>query len=86
MGRKSCEPPLVSLSKPISKSETALPWGHVRPIFPTAAGRISRDRIKEVVKLYGKDVVIIVGGGLLPGGPDITSSCQALMKQVEHLH
>jgi ribulose-bisphosphate carboxylase large chain len=67
-------------------SETALPWGHVRPIFPTAAGRISRDRIKEVVELYGKDVVIIVGGGLLPGGPDITSSCQALMKQVEHLH
>jgi ribulose-bisphosphate carboxylase large chain len=67
-------------------SETALPWGHVRPIFPTAAGRISRDRIKEVVELYGKDVVIIVGGGLLQGGPDITSSCQALMKQVEHLH
>jgi ribulose-bisphosphate carboxylase large chain len=67
-------------------SETALPWGHVRPIFPTAAGRISGDRIKEVVELYGKDLVIIVGGGLLQGGPDITSSCQALMKQVEHLH
>lgn len=53
-------------------SETGLPWEHVRPIFPTAAGRIGGDRIKEVEELYGKDVVIIVGGGLLQGGTDIT--------------
>lgn len=64
-------------------SETAAPWGHLRPIFPTAAGRIGRDRINEIVELYGNDVVIIVGGALLSPGQDVRSTCQTFMKQVE---
>ncbi len=67
-------------------SETAVPWGHVRPIFPTAAGRISGDRIKEVVELYGKDLVIIVGVGLLATDQDMIATCHAFMRQVEHVH
>lgn len=66
-------------------SETALSLGHMRPIFPTAAGRISGDRIKEAVELYGQDVVFIVGGGLLQEGPDITATCKRLMGQVHRL-
>ena len=67
-------------------SETAAPWGHLRPIFPTAAGRISGDRIKEVVELYGKDLVIIVGGGLLATDQELTATCHAFMRQVECRH
>jgi ribulose-bisphosphate carboxylase large chain len=67
-------------------SETGLPLGTRATDFSHRRRENRRDRIKEVVERYGKDVVIIVGGGLLQGGPDITSSCQALMKQVEHLH
>lgn len=66
-------------------SETARVWGHLRPIFPTAAGGISKDCFEEIVELYGNDVVIIVGGGLLQTGQDIASTCRTLMKQVEHL-
>lgn len=67
-------------------SETAVPFGHLRPIFPTAAGRIGRDRIKEIVELYGNDVVIIVGGALLSPSQDVRSTCQIFMKQVEEIH
>ena len=66
-------------------AETDVPWGHLRPIFPTAAGRITSDRIKEAAAFYRNDVVLIVGGGLAHGEPDITLTCQTLMKQIEQL-
>ncbi len=71
-------------------SETAVPWGHVRPIYPTAAGGIRKDLIKEIVELYGNEVVIIVGGGFVPTGKGaeqgVTSTCQNFMREIEHVH
>jgi ribulose-bisphosphate carboxylase large chain len=66
--------------------ETTVPWAHLPPIFPTAAGGIHREQIKEFVDLYGHDVVIIVGGGLISGGHDLTATCQTLMKQIDDLY
>lgn len=66
--------------------ETTVPWAHLPPIFPTAAGSIHREQIKEFVKLYGNDVVIIVGGGLISGGHDLTATCQTFMREIGDLY
>ena len=50
-------------------------WGPLKPIFPTAAGRMSVDRIGEMCAFYGKEVIFIAGssiqrqdGGLVHAG------------------
>lgn len=65
--------------------ETTVPWGHLPPIFPTGAGKISADRMMEIVECYGLEVVIIMGGGLLQEGPDITTTCRQLMTHIDQL-
>ena len=45
-------------------SETAVPWGDLKPIFPTAAGRIDLARLQELIEIYQAEMVIVVGGAL----------------------
>jgi ribulose-bisphosphate carboxylase large chain len=59
--------------------ETFVPIGHLPSIWPTSAGRISGEKVKEVVDLYQHDVVMIAGGGLLQERPDLTFTCPTLM-------
>lgn len=63
--------------------ETAAPHSHLRSIFPTAAGKLSSTRMEEIIELYQNDVVMIIGGGLLQGGSDLSATCQKFMRQVE---
>ncbi len=58
------------------------PWGHLKPMFPTGAGRISRDRLDEVCSFYNGEVVIIAGGGFLGSRGDVIATCRAFMDRV----
>ena len=38
-------------------------WHHLRPVCPTAAGRIGFEQVAELEPLYGRDVVFILAAG-----------------------
>lgn len=58
------------------------PWGHLRPMFPTGAGRVSLDRVDEVCSFYEGEVVIIAGGVFLGSRGDVVATCRAFMERV----
>ena len=57
--------------------------GHLKTIFPCPAGGMSLQSIPESLKVYGNDVVFLVGGGLFRQGPDIIENCRYFKGLVE---
>jgi ribulose-bisphosphate carboxylase large chain len=41
------------------------PWPNVRPTLPVPAGGMTVERVAEMKALYGNDVMLLIGGGLL---------------------
>jgi ribulose-bisphosphate carboxylase large chain len=60
----------------------AVPMGRLRPIFPCPGGGMSLDRVPELLRFYGAEVILLVGGGLLTHGPDIVETCRTLRRLV----
>ena len=48
-------------------------WNGVKPIFPVSSGGVHPGLIPFITKIFGIDVIIQVGGGVLghPGGPEM---------------
>ncbi|CAB50122.1 rbcL ribulose bisphosphate carboxylase, large subunit (EC 4.1.1.39) [Pyrococcus abyssi GE5] len=46
-------------------------WEHIRPVFPVASGGLHPGLMPELIRLFGKDLVIQAGGGVMghPDGP-----------------
>ena len=65
-------------------SETAVPWGDLKPIFPTAAGRMDLARLQELIEIYQAEMVIVVGGALLQPDKDVVTACREFMQEAEH--
>ena len=63
---------------------TLVPMGEIKPIFPTPGGGMSLERVPEMLDLYQRDVVFLIGGGLLRHSPDIVENCRYFLKLVEH--
>lgn len=61
------------------------PMGHLRPIFPTPGGGMTFENIPEMLEVYGKDVVFLMGGGLFRGGSDMVSNCRKFRELVERV-
>jgi ribulose-bisphosphate carboxylase large chain len=59
------------------------PMGKIRPILPCPGGGMSLDRIPELRHFYGREVIFLVGGGLLAHGPDLTENCRMFRRLVE---
>jgi ribulose-bisphosphate carboxylase large chain len=66
-------------------TETAVPWGGLKPIFPTAAGRIHLDSVRELFGVYQNEMVIVVGGEILQPGKEVVTTCRELVEQVTRL-
>ena len=64
--------------------EAGIPWGHLKPIFPTAAGRMNAERVSEMWAFYGHEVVIILGSGITQPGADVVAACKRVMDLVTH--
>lgn len=62
--------------------EARRPWGHLKPMFPTGAGRVSLDRVGEICSFYEGEVVVIAGGGLLGARGEVVAACGAVMDRV----
>lgn len=59
------------------------PWQHVRPMVPTAAGRIGFEQVTELAPLYGRDVIFILGSRIQQDSAGITAATQRFMKEIE---
>jgi ribulose-bisphosphate carboxylase large chain len=54
-------------------AEAALaPWGGLSDCVPVPAGGMTPDRVPEMLEFYGKDVMLLIGGGLLAAGARMT--------------
>lgn len=46
------------------------PWGSYKPALPVPAGGMQVDRVEEMVRFYGNDTILLIGGSLyMPGEP-----------------
>jgi ribulose-bisphosphate carboxylase large chain len=57
--------------------------GPIKAIFPTPGGGMSLDRVPEMLGAYGPDVVLLIGGGLMTPGSDLTETCRRFRALVE---
>ncbi|MEW6247126.1 MAG: RuBisCO large subunit C-terminal-like domain-containing protein [Nitrospirota bacterium] len=81
--------PTFGLDFPITRDEcrhiaavTAVPWGRLKPIFPTAAGRMGFDRIKDMRDLYGDDVLFILGSSIQRDTDGLVKACRRFIQAV----
>ena len=63
-------------------AEAVSPWGNLKPMFPTAAGRMNIERVREMCAFYGQDIVIILGSGLTQPSADVVVACKIILNVV----
>ncbi len=64
---------------------SAVPMGHLKPIFPAPGGGMSMKRVPEMLELYGREVIFLMGGGLHQYSPDLTANCCYFRELVEKM-
>lgn len=62
---------------------TEMPMARLAAIFPVPGGGMSLDRVPELLEVYGRDAVFLIGGGLFTYGPDLVENCRYFRKLVE---
>ncbi|MCX7601292.1 MAG: RuBisCO large subunit C-terminal-like domain-containing protein [Meiothermus sp.] len=58
------------------------PWAHIRPALPVPAGGMTVERVEEMVSLYGRDTMLLIGGNLLAAGDRLLERTQAFVQKV----
>jgi ribulose-bisphosphate carboxylase large chain len=61
------------------------PMGHIAPIFPSPGGGMTMDRVPDMLAVYGKEVVFLMGGGLHRQTPDLIESSRYFRNIVENM-
>lgn len=61
---------------------SAIKMGRIKPIFPCPGGGMSLNRVPEMLKLYGNEVIFLIGGSLVSHGPDLVENCMYFKKMV----
>lgn len=64
---------------------TAVPMGNLKSIFPAPGGGMTMERVPEMLDVYGKDVIFLMGGGLHKHGPDLVENCRYFRQLVERI-
>ena len=59
------------------------PMGHVRSIFPVPGGGIGTATVADALATYRRDVILLVGGGLLRLSSNLTEACTRLRATVD---
>jgi ribulose-bisphosphate carboxylase large chain len=64
-------------------AEAALaPWGDIAATAPVPAGGMTLDRVAEMLQFYGRDVMLLIGGGLLAAGERMSEATAAFVAAV----
>ena len=64
------------------QARSSEPLGHVKPIWPVPAGGMSIERVEEMNRFYGTDIILLIGGDLHRQGPDLAKAAKALMERL----
>jgi ribulose-bisphosphate carboxylase large chain len=59
------------------------PMKHIAPIFPTPGGGVTMDRIPDMLNVYGRDLIVLIGGGLHRQGNDLVKTSRYFRDLVE---
>jgi len=59
------------------------PLGSVRPAMPVPAGGMSVERAEEVVRFYGRDAMLLIGGSLYLAGARLADRSRQFVEAVE---
>jgi len=62
---------------------TAEPLGALAPIFPAPGGGMTTDRAADMREVYGRDFVLLIGGGLHRRGPDLADNARHFVELLE---
>lgn len=60
------------------------PWGGLRDTVPVPAGGMTADRVPEMLQFYGRDVMLLIGGGLLAAGSRMADEAAKFQDVVMH--
>ena len=58
------------------------PWRGVRPALPVPAGGMTVDRVDEMVATYGRDTMLLIGGGLLSARDKLLDRAREFVRKV----
>lgn len=58
------------------------PWKHIRPMAPTAAGRIGTPDIQDFASIYGRDVVFILGSRIQKDPLGLVTATQQFVREL----
>ncbi len=58
------------------------PWKHIRPMAPTAAGRIGAPDIEDFASIYGRDVVFILGSRIQKDPLGLVTATQQFIREL----
>ena len=58
------------------------PWEGLASILPVPAGGMSVERVPEMVADYGRDTMLLIGGGLLSAGDALLERSREFVRQV----
>ncbi len=58
------------------------PWSGIAATAPVPAGGMTQDRVAEMLQFYGRDVMLLIGGGLLASGSRIPEETAAFVAAV----
>ena len=59
--------------------------GNVKTIFPSPGGGMNLTRIPEMLELYGREVIFLIGGGLHSHGSNLVENCRYFLRLVESM-
>jgi ribulose-bisphosphate carboxylase large chain len=62
-----------------------VPWGDLAAAFPVPGGGLTADRVDELVRFYGPDLILLIGGAVLEA-PDIGRAARAFVARVHGCH
>ncbi len=60
------------------------PWGGLKNTVPVPAGGMTPGRVPEMLQFYGRDVMLLIGGGLLAAGAHMADEAAKFQDVVMH--
>jgi len=62
----------------------AAPMGDIALSFPAPGGGITRERLHDMLSVYGREFVLLIGGELHRGGTDLAANCREVLNLLEN--
>ncbi len=59
--------------------------GKLRPSLPVPGGGVTGDRLRDMQNVYGREFMLLIGGELHRGGPDLAENCRVFINMLENI-